>query len=89
MGLARHLRRLHPDGHRRGRWGRRTNDAAASSSPFNAALDVSPAVNPRTSTIAINRAEGITRAVVAPDTIRGSIFAGQGAVIDLAPTWTR
>ncbi len=60
-----------------------TNDASAGSSPFNAALDVAPAVNARASTIAINRAEGITRAVVAPETSKGSIFAGQGAVIDL------
>ena len=59
-----------------------TNDAAAGSSPFNAALDVTPAVNPRATPIAINRADGVTRAVVAPDTSKGSIFAGQGAVID-------
>lgn len=60
-----------------------TNDASAGESPFHAALDVTPAVNPKSSPIAINRAEGITRAVVAPDTSKGSIFAGQGAVIDL------
>ncbi len=59
-----------------------TDDSAASGSPFNAALDVSPAVNPKTSAITVNRAEGITRAVVAPEA-RGSIFAGQGAIIDL------
>lgn len=59
-----------------------TNDADAGNSPFNASLDVAPAVNPRTSAIAVNRAEGVTRAVVAPDA-RGSIFAGQGAIIDL------
>ncbi|WP_333572663.1 amidohydrolase family protein [Sphingomonas sp.] len=59
-----------------------TNDAAAGTSPFNAALDVSPAVNPRATPIAINRADGVTRAVVAPDVSKGSIFAGQGAVID-------
>jgi imidazolonepropionase-like amidohydrolase len=59
-----------------------TDDAAAGNSPFNAALDVSPAVNPKTSAITVNRAEGITRAVVAPEA-RGSIFAGQGAIIDL------
>lgn len=59
-----------------------TNDAAAGSSPFNAALDVTPAVNPRATPIAINRADGVTRAVVAPDVSKGSIFAGQGAVID-------
>lgn len=59
-----------------------TNDSGASTSPFHAAIDVAPAVNPRTSAIVLNRAEGITRAIVAPDN-RGSIFAGQGAVIDL------
>ncbi|WP_447724123.1 amidohydrolase family protein [Sphingomonas koreensis] len=59
-----------------------TNDAGAGSSPFNAAIDVVPAVNPKTSAIILNRAEGITRAVVAPQA-RGSIFGGQGAIIDL------
>lgn len=59
-----------------------TNDAGASGSPFNAAIDVVPAVNPKTSAITLNRAEGITRAVVAPQA-RGSIFGGQGAIIDL------
>lgn len=60
-----------------------TNDTAAASSPFNAALDVTPAVNPKSSPLAINRLEGVTRAVVAPDNSKGSIFAGQGAIIDL------
>ncbi|TGX43471.1 amidohydrolase [Sphingomonas naasensis] len=60
-----------------------TNDTSAGSSPFNAALDVTPAVNPRSSPLAINRLEGVTRAVVAPDNSKGSLFAGQGAVIDL------
>jgi imidazolonepropionase-like amidohydrolase len=60
-----------------------TNDASAGETVFNAALDIAPAVNPRTSAIALNRAEGVTRAVVAPEN-GGSIFAGQGAVIDLA-----
>lgn len=59
-----------------------STDDGAANSPFNAALDVAPAVNPRTSSIALNRAEGVTRAVVAPEA-RGSIFAGQGAIIDL------
>jgi imidazolonepropionase-like amidohydrolase len=61
-----------------------TNDASAGSSPFNAALDVAPAVNAKASPLAINRIEGVTRAIVAPQTSSGSIFAGQGAVIDLA-----
>ena len=60
-----------------------TNDAAAGNSPFHAAIDIALAVNPRTSSIPLNRAEGITRAIVAPST-RGAIFAGQGAIIDLA-----
>lgn len=60
-----------------------TNDTAGGTSPFNAALDVTPAVNPKSSPLAINRLEGVTRAVVAPDNSKGSIFAGQGAIIDL------
>ncbi|UZK67479.1 amidohydrolase family protein [Sphingomonas sp. M1-B02] len=59
-----------------------TNDSAAQTSTFNAALDVAPAVNARSTPLAINRLEGVTRAVVAPDN-SGSIFAGQGAIIDL------
>jgi imidazolonepropionase-like amidohydrolase len=59
-----------------------TNDVEANNSPFSAAIDVAPAVNPRAMAIAVNRAGGVTRAIVAPGTGR-SIFAGQGAVIDL------
>ena len=59
-----------------------TTDDQANGGPFGAAIDVAPAVNPTNSTIAINRADGITRAVVAPNTAK-SIFAGQGAMIDL------
>ena len=59
-----------------------TNDIQASNSPFSAAIDVAPAINPQAASIAVNRAAGVTRAVVSPATAR-SIFAGQGAVIDL------
>jgi imidazolonepropionase-like amidohydrolase len=59
-----------------------TTDDKANGGPFGAAIDVAPAVNPANSTIAVNRADGVTRAVVAPNVAR-SIFAGQGAVIDL------
>lgn len=59
-----------------------TNDITARNSPFSAAIDVAPAINPRAMPIAVNRAGGVTRAIVAPGTSR-SIFAGQGAVIDL------
>lgn len=57
-------------------------DDKADGGPFGAAIDVAPAVNPTNSTIAVNRADGVTRAVVAPNAAK-SIFAGQGAVIDL------
>jgi imidazolonepropionase-like amidohydrolase len=59
-----------------------TSDAQANSSPFSAAIDVAPAINARATSVAVNRASGVTRAIVAPVTGR-SIFAGQGAVIDL------
>ena len=59
-----------------------TNDTRASTSPFNAAIDVAPAVNPESTAVQVSRAAGVTRAVVSPSTAR-SIFAGQGAVIDL------
>jgi imidazolonepropionase-like amidohydrolase len=60
-----------------------TNDASARGSPFSAALDVSPAINPRSTPIAVNRLGGVTRAVVGPE-ISSEIFAGQGAIISLA-----
>jgi imidazolonepropionase-like amidohydrolase len=56
-------------------------DDTNANGPFSAAIDVAPAINPLASTIAVNRADGVTRAVVAPSVGR-SIFAGQGAVID-------
>jgi imidazolonepropionase-like amidohydrolase len=58
-----------------------TKDDTANGSPFSAAIDVAPAINPLSSTIAVNRADGVTRALVAPSVAK-SIFAGQGAVID-------
>jgi imidazolonepropionase-like amidohydrolase len=60
-----------------------TNDVQANTSPFSAAIDVAPAINSQSTSIAVSRAAGVTRAVVSPATAR-SIFAGQGAVIDLA-----
>jgi imidazolonepropionase-like amidohydrolase len=59
-----------------------SNDASARQSPFKAAIDVAPALNPGGVMIGNERAGGVTRAIVAPNTA-GSIFAGQGAVIDL------
>ncbi len=57
------------------------SDDTASNGPFSAAIDVVPSINPRNTTVAVNRADGVTRAFVAPVTGK-SIFAGQGAVID-------
>jgi imidazolonepropionase-like amidohydrolase len=57
-----------------------SNDISANG-PFSAALDIAPAVNPGATPVAINRADGVTRAIVAPAVGR-SIFAGQGALID-------
>jgi len=56
-------------------------DDTSNNGPFNAAIDVVPAINPLYQTVGVNRADGVTRALVAPSAGK-SIFAGQGAVID-------
>ncbi len=59
-----------------------SNDERAAASPFSAALDASTSINPTSQHILVHRAAGITRA--ATNTVpTGSIFAGQGAIIDL------
>ncbi|MCL9982237.1 MAG: amidohydrolase family protein [Erythrobacter sp.] len=59
-----------------------SNDITASGSPFSAALDAAASINPTSQHILVHRAAGITRA--ATTTLpSGSIFAGQGAIIDL------
>lgn len=58
-----------------------SNDAEARNSPFNASLDMAPAINPDVAAMGVNRAAGVTRAIVSPDA-GNAIFAGQGAVID-------
>ena len=68
-----------------------SSDERAAKSPFHAAIDIAPWIDPATDIIGDERLGGVTRAVVAPAT-GGSIFAGQGAVIDLgvgAPPVTR
>ena len=60
-----------------------TNDTSGRNSPFSASIDVAPAINPRVPAIAVSRAAGVTRAIVAPE-IGANIFAGEGAVIDTA-----
>ena len=59
-----------------------SNDTEADDSPFGAALDVAPAINPASEHIKVSRAGGVTRATVTGFPA-GSIFAGQGALIDL------
>ncbi|GAA0470607.1 amidohydrolase family protein [Parasphingorhabdus litoris] len=61
---------------------RATNDTRAADSVFSAALDVQYAVNPFAAPVAVNRAAGVTRAVVSPGT-GNSIFGGYGAIVDL------
>ncbi|QPC98792.1 amidohydrolase family protein [Qipengyuania soli] len=59
-----------------------SNDSRPGKSRWGAALDVSPAINPASQHILVHRGAGITRAatVTSPS---GSIFGGQGAIIDL------
>ncbi len=57
------------------------NDSGASNSPFNASIDISPAINTDVEAVAISRAAGVTRAIVSPEAAN-AIFGGQGAVID-------
>lgn len=59
-----------------------SNDTRASGAPFSASLDASTAINPTSQNILVHRAAGITRAVTTT-LPSGSIFGGQGAVIDL------
>jgi imidazolonepropionase-like amidohydrolase len=59
-----------------------SNDVSASGSPFAAAIDIAPAINANNFVMGNERAGGVTRGIVAP-AAAGSIFAGQGAVIDL------
>ena len=59
-----------------------SNDTRAGGAPFSASLDASAAINPTSQNILVHRAAGITRA--ATTTLpSGSIFGGQGAIIDL------
>ncbi len=59
-----------------------SNDKSAGDARFNAALDVAPAINPSSQHVKVSRAGGVTRALVTPSH-GNSLFAGQGAVIDL------
>jgi imidazolonepropionase-like amidohydrolase len=59
-----------------------SNDITARGTPFSAALDAATSINPTSQHILVHRAAGITRAATSTQP-SGSIFAGQGAIIDL------
>lgn len=59
-----------------------SEDTRAAASPFSAALDAATSINPASQHILVHRAAGITRAATTTMPT-GSIFAGQGAIIDL------
>ena len=60
-----------------------TNDTGASKSPFSAAIDLAPGINPAASNIAVERLGGVTRSAVGVNPSR-AIFGGQGLLISLA-----
>ena len=59
-----------------------TRDGRTEDDRITAAFSVADALNPRSSLIPVNRVEGLTRALVAPNP-GASLIAGQGAVIHL------
>lgn len=61
-----------------------TGDQATRDVRFGAAMDVTDALNPRSTVVAVNRVEGVTRAMSAPQPgDRPALFAGLGAVVNL------
>ena len=63
-------------------------DGAQRGDQFSAGFDVADAYNPRSTLIAVNRTEGVTRAVIAPSPARdetgtGQVIAGLAAVVNL------
>jgi len=64
-----------------------TRDDAVKGKEFTAALDMGPAINPRSMVIPVSRIAGVTSAVVAPGVAEGgTIIAGRGAAITLGPS---
>ena len=60
-----------------------SNDRVARDAAFSASIDIAPAVNPAAMAIGFARAQGLTRALVAPHSGKKP-FGGEGAVIDLS-----
>ncbi len=59
-----------------------SNDSGAPRSIYNAAIDITPALNPLGTPVAVNRIAGVTRALVYPGRSSG-LFRGRGALVDL------
>jgi imidazolonepropionase-like amidohydrolase len=59
-----------------------TQDSALTSTRYTAAFDPTDGINPRSMVIPVNRIEGVTRAVVAPNA-GSSVLDGRGSIISL------
>lgn len=59
-----------------------SNDTDSRTSIFSAAIDIAPALNSEGTPIAVNRLNGVTRALVYPGASSG-LFNGRGALVDL------
>lgn len=60
------------------------NDTGSNNPRYGAALDVADGLNPRSVLVPVNRIEGITHALSAPESgPEGPLFAGRGAVVSL------
>ena len=66
---------------------KQTRDFSTEERRFTASFDVTPAINPRSMLIPVNRIAGVTTAMVAPAvTEKGTIIAGLGAIVSLGST---
>ena len=59
-----------------------TVDTVTADDRFGAALDAADAFNPRSMLIPVNRIEGVTRAIVAPQGVTGGVIAGRSAAVN-------
>ncbi|HRP35679.1 MAG TPA: amidohydrolase family protein [Gammaproteobacteria bacterium] len=61
-------------------------DTSVANDRFGAALDAADAFNPRSMLVPVNRIEGVTRAVVTPAAVAGSVIAGRSAAVNFIDT---
>ncbi|MGB3721769.1 MAG: amidohydrolase, partial [Pacificimonas sp.] len=64
---------------------RQTNETDADDSPYSAALDIAPAVNPASTHMAIARIEGVTSAAAVPSP-GSDLFGGMAAIVSTTAT---